>query len=331
MTQSRYHQSRNQKPRNRRVLLVLALVAAAAMLSALLAGPSSLAPGHAVRALWDPSDRSAHDIMWNLRLPRALAAFAVGSLLAMSGVLLQALFRNPLADPFVMGVSGGAAVGALAAMTLGAGLAIQHGSALAGALVVGLLVLWLGRGGGNLRLLLGGVIMASACGALLTLLLTLADNGQLRGMVFWLAGNLEWADQPRFNLAMAAAALAGAILFARVLNVLAAGELRSASVGLDSLLATRVVFVVAAALTAIAVLAAGTIGFVGLIAPHLARMAFRGSDHRWVAPGAVLMGGALLCAADAASRTLAAPRQLPVGAVMALIGAPLFVVMMRRT
>ncbi|HTP39966.1 MAG TPA: iron ABC transporter permease [Steroidobacteraceae bacterium] len=317
--------------RNRRVLLVLALVAAAALLGALLAGPSSLPPGAALRALWDRSDPGAHDILWHLRLPRALAAFAVGSLLALSGVLLQALFRNPLADPFVMGVSGGAAVGALAAMALGADLALQHGSALAGALLVGLVVLWLGRGGGNLRLLLGGVIMASACGAFMTLILTLADEGQLRGMVFWLAGNLDWADQPRFNLLMAALALTGAVVFARVLNVLAAGELRSASVGLDSLRATRVVYVVAAALTAIAVLAAGTIGFVGLVAPHLARMAFRGNNHRWVAPGAVLLGGALLCAADAASRTLAAPRQLPVGAVMALIGAPVFMVLMRRT
>ena len=174
------------------------------------------------------------------------------------------------------------------------------------------------------------MVLASACGALITVLLTLADNGQLRGMVFWLAGDLSWAQRPSLELAAAIAALLAAFLGGRWLNVLGSGELRSATAGLAAGSAQVSIFCVGAALTSIAVIGGGMIGFVGLIAPHMVRLSFRTSDHRIVAPAAALAGGTLLCMADIVGRTIAAPRELPVGAVMALIGTPAFIGLLRR-
>jgi iron complex transport system permease protein len=215
-------------------------------------------------------------------------------------------------------------------MLTGAGIAIMHGYATAGGTLVGLSVLLMARGGGATRLLLCGVVLASACGALITVLLTLADNGQLRGMVFWLAGDLSWAQRPLLEFTAAMMALFAAFLSGRWLNVLGSGELRSATAGLAAASARVSIFCVGAALTSIAVIGGGMIGFVGLIAPHMARLTFGTSDHRIVAPAAALAGGTLLCVADILSRTIAAPRELPVGAVMALIGAPAFIWLLRR-
>ncbi|HEY3808887.1 MAG TPA: iron ABC transporter permease [Steroidobacteraceae bacterium] len=309
---------------------LLAALALAAVCATLLTGSAGLSAGRALTALLGGGDDFSRLIVWTVRLPRATAAFAIGALLALSGVLLQALFRNPLADPLVLGVSGGAAVGALAGMLAGASMGLLHGFATAGGALVGLLVLLLGRGGGNTRLLLCGVVLASACGALITVMLTLADYGQLRGMIFWLAGDLSWAQHPLIELIAATLALLAAAIGGRWLNVLGSGELRSASVGLPAEAARVVVFLLSAALTALAVLGGGMIGFVGLVAPHLVRLGFQTSDHRVVAPASALGGGTLLCCADLLSRTLAAPRELPVGAVMALIGAPVFVLLLRR-
>jgi iron complex transport system permease protein len=191
-------------------------------------------------------------------------------------------------------------------------------------------VLLMARGGGTTRLLLCGVVLASACGAVITVLLTLADNGQLRGMVFWLAGDLGWAQRPSLELVAALVALVAAFVGGRWLNVLGSGELRSATAGLAAGSARVGIFCASAALTAIAVIGGGMIGFVGLIGPHMVRLTFRSSDHRIVAPAAALAGGTLLCVADIIGRTVAAPRELPVGAVMALIGAPAFIALLRR-
>jgi iron complex transport system permease protein len=308
----------------------LLLLAVMALIASLLIGSANVPVTDAVHALLGSGDDLTRTVMQQVRLPRALSAFAVGSLLALAGVLLQALFRNPLADPFVLGVSGGAAVGALSGMLLGVGISGLHWFASSGALAVGLLTWTLGRGGGLLRLLLTGVVLASACGALTSVMLAVADNAQLRGMVFWLAGDLAWAQQPGLNLLVAMLCTVAALLFGRVLNVLAAGELRSASLGVAGSKARLVVFALAAMLTAMAVLSAGPVGFVGLVAPHLVRLALGTSDHRVVAPGAALAGGTLLCLADMLSRTVAAPRQLPVGAVMALVGAPIFLWLLRK-
>lgn len=313
-----------------RGLITLSLLAIAAFCAELLIGSAGLSSGRTLQALFGRGDSFSQMIVQTVRLPRAVAAFSVGTLLALAGVLLQALFRNPLADPLVLGVSGGAAIGALLAMLTGADLAVMHGYATAGGTLIGLGVLLMARGGGTTRLLLCGVVLASACGALITVLLTLADNGQLRGMVFWLAGDLSWAQRPSLELVAALVALMAAFVGGRWLNVLGSGELRSATAGLAAGSARIGIFCAGAALTAIAVIGGGMIGFVGLIAPHMVRLTFDSSDHRIVAPAAALAGGTLLCLADIIGRTVAEPRELPVGAVMALIGAPVFIVLLRR-
>ena len=310
-------------------LAVLVVLAAVVFCVSLLVGSSGAGVRGSLLALLGSGDEATRTVLYEVRLPRVLAAFGVGSLLALAGVLLQALFRNPLADPYVLGVSGGAAVGALLAMMAGAAALAVQSSAIGGALAAVVIVYLLARSGGTPRLLLTGVVLASACGALVSVLLALADTSRVRGMVFWLAGDLEWAVTPWASAGAALFAVAAAVLIARPLNVLAAGELRARSVGLALEAWRTVLFIGCAALTAIAVVSAGTVGFVGLITPHAVRLALRTSDHRIVAPAAALSGGMLLALADLAARTLASPRQLPVGAIMALIGAPLFVVLLR--
>jgi len=311
-----------------RAAALIALAAAVIVLS-LFTGTADVTVGRALAALHGGADPAARSIVLDLRVPRLAAAFGVGSLLALAGVLLQALFRNPLADPYVLGVSGGAAVGAILALSAGAAMPFVQSGAVAGALGAVIGVYALGRGGGSARLLLAGVALASCCGALVTVLLAAADAAHVRGMVFWLAGDLGWAGSPRASLTAALAAVAVAVLLARPLNVLAAGELRARSVGLDFDLWRMIVYLAAAVLTAIAVVSAGTVGFVGLITPHSVRLIFRTSDHRIVAPASALLGGTLLAAADLVARTLASPRQLPVGAITALVGAPIFIFLLR--
>jgi len=310
-------------------LVILLALAAVVFCAALLIGSSGIGLRETLAALAGGGDQATRSVLLELRLPRVLAAFGVGSLLALSGVLLQALFRNPLADPYVLGVSGGAAVGALLAMIAGAAALAVQSAAVAGALSAVAMVYLLARGGGTPRLLLTGVVFASACGALVSVLLALADASRVRGMVFWLAGDLEWALTPWASAAAALVAVAVAVLVARPLNVLAAGELRARTVGLATDAWRTLLFIACATLTAIAVVSAGTVGFVGLVTPHAVRLTFGTSDHRIVAPASALAGGMLLAAADLLARTVASPRQLPVGAIMALIGAPVFVALLR--
>jgi iron complex transport system permease protein len=298
-------------------LALLLLLAAAVFVGSLLVGSAELSPVRVLAALLGSGDSIARSVTLAVRLPRTLAAFGVGSLLA-------------LADPFVLGVSGGAAVGALLAMMAGAAMFVIQGSAVAGAVVAVVIVHLLARSGGTTRLLLTGVVLASACGAFVTVLLSVADASSLRGMVFWLAGDLEWAVDPLASALTAVLAVALAVLLARPLNVLAAGELRARTVGMNLQAWRSLVFVGCAGLTAVAVVSAGTVGFVGLVTPHLVRLAFRTSDHRVVAPASALLGGTLLACADVVARTAVAPRQLPVGAIMALVGAPLFIALLRR-
>jgi iron complex transport system permease protein len=312
-----------------RSLVLLLVLAAAVFVTALLVGSSGIGVRQALGALGGGGDQATREVLLAVRLPRVLAAFGVGSLLALSGVLLQALFRNPLADPYVLGVSGGAAVGALLAMLAGLAAVLVQSAAVAGAFGAVALVYLLARGGGTPRLLLTGVVLASACGALVSVLLAVADSSRVRGMVFWLAGDLEWAVSPWLSAGAAGLAVLLAIVVARPLNVLAAGELRARSVGLALEGWRTLMFMACATLTAIAVVSAGTVGFVGLITPHAVRLMFRTSDHRIVAPAAALAGGMLLAGADLVARTIASPRQLPVGAIMALVGAPLFVALLR--
>ena len=311
------------------VLALAALVALAASLSIGSAGPAALKLWHGIAAGSDPLARS---LVLELRLPRALTAFGAGALLALAGVCMQVLLRNPLADPYVLGISGGASVAALAAMLLGAGTIIVQGAAFGGALGATLLVFALAQGPGGwtpARLLLTGIVVAAGTGALVSLLLAAGDPTVLRSMVFWLMGDLSWAGSPATLLVLAALATPLGILGARSLNVLARGDVQAELLGVPVKPLRGTLFVAASALTAATVTHVGAIGFVGLVTPHLVRLVV-GSDHRRVVPAAALAGGTLVMVADLAARTLLAPRQLPVGALTALVGVPLFLILMRR-
>jgi iron complex transport system permease protein len=313
------------------VLLLLTLLALSSLLLALATGSVSLGLDD-ILSLGTNSDSLAAQVLLDLRLPRALAAFACGGLLALAGALMQVLLRNPLADPYVLGVSGGASVGALLAMLFGLPLVLINGSAFGGALAATLLVFALGHGDGAwtaTRLLLTGVIVAAGCSAVVALILTVAPESQLRGMLFWLLGDLGHAGAPWSAIVVLAAGLALAMPFARDLNVLARGELTARSLGVPVSRLRTGVQVVASLLTAIAVTTAGSVGFVGLVVPHLTRLAM-GNDQRLLLPAATLAGGTLLTLADTAARTIAAPVQLPVGALTAIIGVPVFLFLLTR-
>jgi iron complex transport system permease protein len=278
------------------------------------------------------ADALSHSIIFELRLPRTLTAFAAGGVLALAGVLMQVLLRNPLADPFVMGISGGAAVAALTAMVLGLSGFLIDVAATLGALATTLLVFALARGEGGwtpVRLLLTGVVVAAGASALVSMLLSLGEEAKLRGMLFWLMGDLSLSTRPGPLLAVFFAALLVSFPFARQLNLLARSELQARVLGapIDSL---RIgIFLASSILTAACVTTTGTIGFVGLVTPHLVRLVL-GGDHRLVLPAAALFGGTLVMIADLCARTMFAPRQLPVGALTAIVGVPLFLLLMRR-
>jgi len=313
-------------------LAALAVVALAAFALALGVGSIALDPMTVLRALAGGGDATARTLVQELRLPRALAAFENGGSLAMAGALLQVLLRNPLADPYVLGVSGGAAVGALAAMLLGAVAWLIPAGAFACAFVSTVLVFALARGSGAwspTRLLLTGVIVAAGWGAVVALLLSLAPEAQLRGMLFWLIGDLSAPPAAWTPLIVLGLAMAIALPFARDLNALSRGDAVAAALGVAIARLPWLIFALAALLTAVAVTTAGAIGFVGLIVPHAVRLVI-GNDQRGLLPASALAGGAMLLIADTLARQLAAPAQLPVGVVTALIGVPVFLILLRR-
>jgi iron complex transport system permease protein len=319
---------------DRRALILVALAAAAppVMLLALTQGSVATSPGDLLCALaGEPGTPGT--VILELRLPRALSAFAVGGMLALAGTLLQVLLRNPLADPYVLGVSGGASVGALGAMLLGAGGLWVTGPAFAGALGAVFAVFGLSRLGRGAwtthRLLLTGVVMACGFGALVSLLLTLAPPGRLHGMVFWLLGDLANASDPAPGWAVLAIGLVLVATRARAFNVLARGEQVAQMLGENPRHLRRLLYFAASLLTACAVTIGGSIGFVGLVIPHALRLAGL-ADHRYLLPAAPLAGGVFLLLADTAARTVVAPLQLPVGVVTALLGVPVFLWLLAR-
>ena len=317
---------------HRRLLFVLlALLSAGSILAASAIGSVSLDWGEWLAALRS-ADSANGELVWRLRLPRAAAAWTVGALLSLSGCLMQVLLRNPLADPYILGVSGGASFAALLGMTLGVSAAVLPGLAWAGALVSIVIVFSLARGEGpwsGTRLLLTGVVTASGWAALISLLLTLGPDGSLRGMLFWLIGDLSYAALPAWSFFLLLAIFLVCLGMARSLNVLAMGETTARLLGEPTRKLLWVVYLLASVLTAKAVSIAGNIGFVGLIVPHLMRLLV-GSDHRILFPAAAMFGGLFLVLSDTLARTVLAPRQLPVGVVTALLGVPLFLLLLNR-
>jgi iron complex transport system permease protein len=326
--------------RSSRLLLILLLLAGAALLFALATGSGPAGPGALLAVGTDPL---VADILWQLRLPRALAAFGTGAALAVAGAFMQVLLRNPLADPYVLGTSGGAAVGALVAMLLGGAVVLVNAAAFTGALFSTVLVFGLARAGGAWydgrgydgggaasRLLLTGIVVASGWSAVVSLLLATSPEASLRGLLFWLMGDFSFVENPWPILAVAAGGTVAGLVLARTLDVLGTGDWQAALLGVEVRRVRGIVYGLAALLTALAVTTAGVVGFVGLIVPHFVRLA-GGSSHRYVVPGSALAGGALLVLADTLARTLLAPRQLPVGAITAAVGVPAFLFLLRRS
>ncbi|QTP56926.1 iron ABC transporter permease [Billgrantia sulfidoxydans] len=305
----------------------------AAMALAVSVGSVNITPA----ALWEVAlgrgDALARILVLELRVPRALSAFATGGLLALAGALMQVLLRNPLADPYVLGLSGGAAVGALAAMLAGLGGAVISGSAFAGAFLSTLLVFGLAHGTGSWtpsRLLLTGVVVAAGWGAVVTLMLAVSPVERLPGMLYWLMGDLSYAHTPGYPLVVLLGVCLLAFPLGRSLNVLARGALQAAALGVVVRPLEWTIYITASLLTAMAVTTAGSIGFVGLVVPHMLRLML-GNDQRLILPACALAGGTLLVLADTLARTIIAPEQLPVGVITALLGVPTFLYLLYRS
>ncbi|VAW73090.1 hypothetical protein MNBD_GAMMA15-2281 [hydrothermal vent metagenome] len=310
------------------LLAVLSITTVVGLWLSLGTGTASLS----FRDLLADSGSLNTQILLELRLPRTATAFVTGALLAIAGALMQVLLRNPLADPYILGVSGGASVGALLALLVGAGALFLQVSAFAGALLSTLLVFVLARGRGNwntTRLLLTGVVLAAGWGALISLLLAISPASRIQGMLFWLMGDLGYSQLPITGSIVLLLTAVAAIALSPALNLLASGEQRAASLGIEVDRLRLSLYLLASLATATAVTQAGNIGFIGLIAPHMLRLA-GARDYRLLIPAAALLGGALLLFADALSRSIIAPQLLPVGVLTALLGVPLFLFLLYR-
>ncbi|MGE0441058.1 MAG: FecCD family ABC transporter permease [Gemmatimonadales bacterium] len=317
-------------------LVALGVVAVAVMIIALAVGAAALPLATVIDGLRDPGG-PAGAIVWSLRLPRVVLAFLVGGALGVAGAALQALVRNPLAEPYLLGISGGAGLGAVGAIAAGfSGLLVVPAAAFGGAIAASLVVYGVSVVQGTRLeprvLVLVGVVVATFCGAITSTVLTLSDAAQLRNAFLWLLGGFttaNWSAAAVFA-GYAALPLAGLLLQARNLDLLSLGDEPAHALGLATERTKRLVFLATALLTAASVAVSGMIGFVGLVAPHAMR-AWLGPLHRRLLPGVFLASGALLVAADAVARTMLRPAELPVGAITALIGVPLFGSLVRRS
>ncbi|MGD0921626.1 MAG: iron ABC transporter permease [Terriglobia bacterium] len=319
--------------------LTLALVAGLLVvgLGALALGGVHLSLGEVWAGLrGSAAQPEASTIVREIRLPRILLAMLVGAALAVSGTALQALLRNPLADPYVLGISSGAALGAIIALYVGGRVAAASPLvAFAGALLTTAWVYLLGRRAGRLAsytLVLAGVITASFLSAVILFVLTLLSTRDVRGIAFWLMGDLSVVTdmQLRILLPVVALGILALYAFAKDLNVLLLGEEEAAHLGVNVARVQTAVFLLASLLTGMAVSVSGAIGYLGLLVPHLGRMVV-GNDHRTLLPTAALGGAIVLTLSDTLARTVVAPAELPVGAVTAVAGAPVFIYLLRRT
>lgn len=330
----------------RLALWLLAAVLGLSVLAALRLGPMPLSTEKIWLAFTGRGEllsAAERAVALDIRLPRALAAAGVGAVLAICGAAMQGLFRNPLADPGLVGVSSGAALGSVLYLKLGAGPLAAFSATLGGfalplcAFAGGLLMTAImyraaqheGRTVVAL-MLLAGIALNALAGAAIGLVLFFSDDDQLRQFTFWTLGNVGHASWSR--LAAAAPFLLLVLLVvprcARALNALLLGEAEAGHLGFDLPRVKRALVFVTAAGVGAAVSVAGGIGFIGLVAPHLVRQ-WLGADHRWLIPGAALLGATLLLLADILARTLAAPAELPVGVLTALLGAPVFFALLR--
>lgn len=308
------------------LLVILTFLAILSMVGSLLIGSTQLS------SLIQGDNPLLHNIIVSIRLPRTLSAFTTGGLLALSGALMQVLLRNPLADPYVLGVSGGAAVSTLALLLLGYNGLVLVSGAWVGSLFTVVLVFLLVKGSqiwNNHRVLLTGIALSSGFSALISFILLISPDRELHGMLFWLMGDLSFAHLPVVEAILLLSGLVISFAFARELNILQRGEYEAKTLGVDTYRLQIILYLLSSGLTAAAVTLAGCIGFIGLIVPHILRLLGL-HDYRYLVPACVLLGGGLLTCADTLARTLLSPQQLPVGILMALIGIPVFLFLIRE-
>ncbi len=321
-------------------LVVLALLLPLSVMAALAFGAVSVPLGDAWRAIIGGGDPMVRAIVHDVRLPRVVLALLVGAALGMSGAALQATLRNALAEPYLLGVSGGAAVGAVLVVSSGVtSAAVLSVAAFAGALGAVGLVMAVARGAGSAGgagdprvLLMAGVVVGAFANAAIMILLANAPGNEVRSALWWMMGSVASADWTAVRWMLVTLLVAGALLlhWARDIDVLALGPDAAASLGVDPDTAARRVFLVASLLAAATVATAGLIGFVGLIVPHAAR-ALGGARQRGVFLVSALAGAILVILADLVARTVQAPAELPLGAVTALLGVPFFLIVLRRS
>jgi iron complex transport system permease protein len=319
---------------------LLLLVPVGAVVAGVLLGSEPLSPGEVVAALSGSGAETTRRIVVDFRLPRVVLALVLGGGLAVAGATFQALLRNPLAEPYILGVSGGAAVGAVAVLALGltaAGSWTLPIAALAGALVAIAIVFRVaavgGRGHVDVRvLLLAGVVVGAFFSAVIALMLAISDARTVQSAVYWMMGSLTTAGWG--EVAIAATYTLPAILLllsqSRALNAIAVGEESALYLGVDVERVKWTALVIASLVTAAGVAVAGVIGFVGLVVPHLLRITL-GADHRVLLPMSFLVGGAFLAFADVIARTVMPGLEIPIGVVTAFVGVPLFLVLLRRS
>ena len=311
-----------------------ALTVSAAVLS-LAAGAVSLSPGSIARVLLHPSASDlAHTLVWDIRVPRILIGACVGAGLGVAGAMLQGMFRNPLVDPYITGVSAGAALTATAAIALGVSFVLVPAAAFVGGVTCAAIVALFGAGdvpSGNLRLVLGGIALSSLCAAIITIVLLHSGSTDALTILSWLAGGISgrsWSDFG-WTLAYLGVGLTLTLPMLRSLNVLRLGADAAAGFGLRVGRARLGVMAAAALIAAACVAVSGIVGFVGLMAPHGARKLV-GGDAAWLLPASGLTGAAVVIVADAVARTIFAPSELPLGVLLAFVGVPFFLIIARR-
>ena len=275
-------------------------------------------------------------IVWRIRLPRVLLAALVGATLSLGGLVFQALLRNPLAEPYILGVSGGSAVGAIIGILLGMspfpGVAFF---AFAGSMATLLLVLLIASTRSAMKkdtLILAGVMVNAFCSSVIMFLISLTQDSRLHNILFWLMGDLSMSDTHRTLMLLVALlpCFAAIFLLARPMNILLMGEEMAANMGVDVRLITLVLLLVTSFMVSVVVCHTGLLGFVGLVMPHLLRLLF-GPDHRLLVPACILGGGAYLILCDLLARSLPSQGEMPVGVITAMVGAPLFILLLRRS
>jgi len=323
-------------------VIVITIVLAIVLAGSMLIGLSSGSAGSSVDAVWQSLWRSGGSegmldaIIWKIRFPRVLLAAMVGAALSLGGLVFQALLRNPLAEPYILGISGGSAIGAIIGILLGfshfPGVSL---TAFAGSFATLLLILLMSSGKSIIikdSLLLSGVMVNAFCSAVILFLISIAQDSRLHNIMFWLMGDFSSSD---INQVM----ILGAMLFpcfllifrySGVMNLLLLGNEMAQTMGVNVRVVTITLFVVTSFMVSVTVSHCGLIGFVGLVIPHLLRLIF-GADHRILVPASVLGGAAYVVLCDVPARILPSQGEMPVGVITAMIGAPLFIILLKRS